>query len=76
MAVMAVMVMMADINDNLGVRRFSERCSENKGKQAVQKDFHTYSDSHSRAQVVIPDKIFIKPYFDTTHQTISLGTSP
>jgi hypothetical protein len=53
---MTVMVVAANGNHNLGVRRLGERCSENKGEQRVQKDFHIYCDSLSTPQVVIRPK--------------------
>ncbi len=60
---MTVMVMVANIHHNLGVRRLGERCSENEGEQAIQKDFHRYCDSKFPAQVVIRPHIFINPSF-------------
>ncbi len=45
--VMTVVVMVTNVNHNLGVRRLGERCSENKSEQAIQKDFHVQCDSDS-----------------------------
>jgi hypothetical protein len=49
----AMMMMMTDINHNLTVGRLGKRDGKGKGEQAVQKDFHTYCDSQSNVQVVI-----------------------